>query len=68
MQRCAGLALAALWWTAWLMPTLAQTGSRYSAPLWTWITAIIVAAGLSVAGFAIGLWFLRKRARINQPE
>ena len=63
--RCAGLALAAALWLLCLSPTLADSGSRYSAPLWTWIAAIAVTAALSLAGLAIGVWFLRKRARLQ---
>ena len=72
IRRCAGLALSAALWLACLSPALAQeivmSGSRYSAPLWTWIAAIAVAAGLSLAGLAIGYWFLRKRSRIESSE
>ena len=45
-----------------------MSGSRYSAPLWTWIAAIAVAGGLSVVGLAIGFWFLRKKSRIESSE
>ena len=45
-----------------------MSGSRYSAPLWTWIAAIVVAVGLSVVGLAIGFWFLRKRSRVQSDE
>ena len=72
MGRCAGLALAVAWWAIAVSPALAQeivmSGSRYSAPLWVWITAIAVAAGLSLAGLAVGFWFLRKRAGIKASE
>lgn len=72
MHRWVGLAIALTSWAVWMSPALAQdivmSGSRYSAPLWTWITAIAVAAGLSVVGLAIGFWFLRKRARIDSSD
>ena len=72
MRGPAGLVLAAALWLAWLSPVMAQemvmSGSRYSAPLWTWIAAIIVAIGLSLAGLMIGWWFLRKKSRIESSE
>ena len=61
-----GLALAA--WLVTLAPALADSHSRYSAPLWTWIAAIIVAIGLSLAGLLVGWWFLRKKSRMESPE
>ena len=68
IRRRAGLAVAAACWGVGMSPALAQemvmSGSRYSAPLWTWIAAIAVAAGLSVVGLAIGYWFLHKRSRL----
>ena len=45
-----------------------MSGSRYSAPLWTWIAAIVVAVGLSIVGLLIGFWFLRKRSRIDASD
>ena len=72
IRRSLGIMAAAALSTFWLSPALAQeailTGSRYSAPLWTWIAAIAVAAGISLAGLAIGYWFLRKRSRIEPSE
>ncbi len=72
MKRWTGLVAAALFWALWVSPALAQeivmSGSRYSAPLWTWIAAIAVAVGLSVVGLAIGFWFLRKRSRVQSDE
>lgn len=72
MRGPAALALAAVLWAGWLSPILAQemvmSGSRYSAPLWAWIAAIAVAGGLSLAGLAIGFWFLRKRSRVEGSE
>ena len=72
MKRWTGLVVAALFWALWVSPALAQgivmSGSRYSAPLWTWIAAIVVAVGLSVVGLAIGFWFLRKRSRVQSDE
>ena len=75
IRRVAGVVLAATLWALWWSPTLGQvsvdtvmTGSRYSAPLWSWIAAIVVAAGLSVAGLVIGWWFLRKRRRMIKQE
>lgn len=68
IRRRAGVMLAAAGWAMGMSPALAQemvmSGSRYSAPLWTWIAAIAVAAGLSLVGLAIGYWFLRKRSRL----
>ena len=60
------MALAA--WSATLAPALADSHSRYSAPLWTWIAAIVVAIGLSLAGLLIGWWFLRKKSRLESSE
>ena len=68
IRRWAGFVLATLSWAAWLTPALAESGSRYSAPLWTWIAAVLIAAGLSVVGLAIGFWFLRKCSRIQSSE
>jgi len=72
MRGPAGLALALALWLGWASSAIAEemvmSGSRYSAPLWTWIAAIAVAGGLSVAGLAIGVWFLRKRSRIESSE
>ena len=68
IRRLAGLTLAAACWAVGMSPALAQemvmSGSRYSAPLWTWIAAVAVAAGLSLVGLLIGYWFLRKRSRL----
>ena len=72
MKRWTGLVAALLFWALWVSPALAQgivmSGSRYSAPLWTWIAAVVVAVGLSVVGLAIGFWFLRKRSRVQSDE
>ncbi len=72
MKRWTGFVAAALFWALWVSPALAQeivmSGSRYSAPLWTWIAAIAVAVGLSVVGLLIGFWFLRKRSRIESSD
>ena len=43
MRRWAVAAAAVALWAVWLSPALAESGSRYSAPLWTWIAAILVA-------------------------
>ncbi len=72
MRRLVGLLAAMLIWGLWMSPALAGelvlSGSRYSAPLWTWIAAIAVAVGLSVVGLAIGWWFLRKRSQLESSE
>ncbi|MYA02359.1 MAG: hypothetical protein F4188_04705 [Chloroflexi bacterium] len=72
MRRPAGLALALALWLGWVSSVMAEemvmSGSRYSAPLWAWIAAIAVAAGLSALGLVIGFWFLRKRSRIESSE
>lgn len=68
MRRWPGLALAFLLWAMAASPALAESSSRYSAPLWAWIASIAVAVGLGVVGMAIGVWFLRKRSRIESPE
>ncbi len=72
MRRLVGLLAAVLIWGLWMSPALAEglvmSGSRYSAPLWTWIAAIVVAVGLSVVGLAIGWWFLRKRSQLESSE
>ena len=68
IRRWAGAIAAVALWMIWVSPALAESGSRYSAPLWTWLAAILVAAGLSVVGLAIGFWFLRKRARLDPPD
>ena len=59
---------AAVLWLFSLAPALADSDSRYSAPLWTWITAIVIASGLSAVGLLIGWWFLRKRSRVESSE
>ncbi len=68
MLRWPGLALAVVAWAMAVSPALADSGSRYSAPLWAWIASIAVAVGLGVIGFGIGIWFLRKRSRIESSE
>ena len=68
MRRWPGLALAVLFWAIAVSPALAESGSRYSAPLWAWIASIVVAVGLAVIGFGIGVWFLRKRSRIESLD
>ncbi len=72
LRRLGAAATASAMWLACASPVLAETvagsSSRYSAPLWTWIAAIIVAAGLGVVGLLIGFWFLRKRSRIDSAE
>ena len=72
MRRSVGLLAAALFWGIWMSPALAEevvmTGSRYTAPLWTWIAAIVVTVGLSIVGLAIGWWFLRKRSQLESSE
>ena len=72
MRASLGLIVSVALWLVWTSPVLAQevvmSGSRYSAPLWTWIAAIVVAMGLSLLGIVIGLWFLRKRSRIESSE
>ncbi len=67
-RRAIAAGLAAMIWAVCWAPALAESGSRYSAPLWTWIAAIVVAVGLSLAGLVVGFWFLRKRARIQPPD
>ena len=72
MRRLVGLLAAAAVWSLGMSPALAEglvmSGSRYSAPLWTWIAAIVVTVGLSIVGLAIGWWFLRKRSRLESSE
>ncbi len=55
-------------WLAVTAPALADSHSRYAAPLWTWIAAIAVAVGLSLAGLLIGWWFLRKKSRLDGSD
>ena len=67
------LLTAAVWlgmweWTSAQAGEMVLSGSRYSAPLWVWITAIVVAAALSVIGLGIGFWFLRKRSSIESNQ
>lgn len=52
----------------WASPALAESGSRYAAPLWSWIAAVLISAALSLAGLVIGVWFLRKRSRISGSD
>jgi len=68
IRRWLSLAVALSIWAVCWSPALAESGSRYSAPLWTWITAIVVAIGLSLVGMALGFWFLRKRSRIESSD
>ncbi len=68
IARWTALYAALVAWSLWLSPVMAESGSRYSAPLWTWITAIVVSAALSVLGLAIGVWFLRKRKRLDELD
>ena len=72
MLRLLGAAAAVVVWLAGASPALADalaaSQSRYSAPLWTWIAAIIVSAALGAVGLLIGAWFLRKRSRIDSPD
>ena len=72
MKRWTGLVAAVLFWALSVLPALAQeavmSGSRYSAPLWSWIAAIVIALGLSIVGLLIGFWFLRKRSRIDASD
>lgn len=68
MKLRVGLVLGlSVWLMAW-SPALAESGSRYWAPLWTWIAAIVISVGLSIVGLAIGWWFLRKRSRLDSTE
>lgn len=46
-------------------PVLAESASRYSAPLGAWIAAIVVSIVLCALGLAIGVWFLRKRSHLD---
>ncbi len=63
--RLASAAVALATWLSLVTPALADSHSRYSVPLWTWIAAVVVAVGLSVAGLLIGWWFLRKKSRLD---
>ena len=60
-----GYPIAVVVMASWLL-TAASDGSRYDAPLWAWIAAIAVAAGLSLAGLVVGVWFLRKRRQVSE--
>ncbi len=66
--RLVGAAWALAAWLSFVAPALADSHSRYSAPLWTWIAAIIVAVGLSLVGLLIGWWFVRKKSRLDAGE
>ena len=48
-----------------IAPALADSGSRYSAPLGAWIAAVVVSIVLCVLGLGIGVWFRRKRSRLD---
>lgn len=66
--RLVGAVFALAAWLSFFAPALADSHSRYSAPLWTWIAAIIVAVGLSLVGLLIGWWFVRKKSRLDAGE
>lgn len=67
MRRVGGVLLAvAVWLSAYGYALAADSGSRYSAPVWVWAAAVGVTVGLGVAGLLIGFWFHRKRERLEQ--
>ena len=60
------LLAAAVWLSAYGGALAADSGSRYSAPVWVWAAAVGVTVGLGVAGLLIGIWFHRKRERLER--
>ena len=68
--RIAVLLTAAALWLLTGEAALAESagGSRYDAPLWTWLTAIGVSLALSLIGLLIGRWFKQKRARLERSD
>ncbi len=68
MRHWSGLLAAPIVWISITAPALAESGSRYSAPLWTWLAAVGVSAGLAIVGLVVGRWFLRKRQRLEASK
>ena len=69
MRRLGGVLLAvAVWLSAYGVAFAAESGSRYSAPVWVWAAAVGATLGLGAAGLLIGIWFHRKRARLERQR
>ena len=62
------LAGVAVWMSANAVALAAESGSRYSAPVWVWAAAGGATVGLGIAGYLIGLWFHRKRERLERES
>ena len=65
IRRWSGGAVALLLSIMTFTPALADSSSRYSAPLGAWIAAVVVSIVLCLLGLGVGLWFLRKRSRLD---
>lgn len=69
MRRLGGALVAVVvWLSAHGAALAAESGSRYSAPVWVWAAAGGATVGLGIAGFLIGLWFHRKRERLERDR
>ncbi len=69
MRRLGALLLvAAVWMSVYAVAFAAESGSRYSAPVWVWAAAGGATVGLGIVGLGIGIWFHRKRERLGQES
>ncbi len=67
MRRFGALLVGiAVWMSTYGVTFAAESGSRYSAPVWVWAAAGGATVGLGIAGFLIGVWFHRKRERLER--
>ena len=69
MRQFAGALLAAaVWLSVSGVAFAADSGSRYSAPVWVWAAAVGATVGLGVMGLLIGIWFHRKREHLERES